>query len=220
MGNYRVAVQDFLNGSDIARYGAMAPTITLHENFGALKYGVGYNMEQDLTGDLRVFGRFGWDDGATESFAYTEVDQTVELGGDFAGARWHRSQDKFGLAVVSNAIKKDHQNYLQHGGLGFLLGDGNLTYGRENIVESYYTLHAWHGMFTRSTCSTSQIQATTAPAAPPGSDHCACTWIFKDRDQGLRRRIEFGRARLARSWKLAATFPKPAGVVCPSAGSV
>ena len=147
MGNYRVAVQNFLNGSDTARYGVTVPTITLHENFGALKYGFGYNTEQDLTENLRVFGRFGWDNGATESFAYTEVDQTVELGGDLAGGRWHRSQDKLGLAVVSNAIKRDHQNYLQHGGLGFLLGDGNLTYGRENIVESYYTLHAWHGVF-------------------------------------------------------------------------
>ena len=147
MGNYRVAVQDFLNGSDTARYGVTVPTITLHETFGALKYGLGFNTEQDLTQNLRVFGRFGWDNGATESFAYTEVDQTVELGGDLAGGQWHRSQDKFGFAVVSNAIKKDHQNYLQHGGLGFLLGDGNLTYGRENIVESYYTWHAWRGMF-------------------------------------------------------------------------
>jgi carbohydrate-selective porin OprB len=36
---------------------------------------------------------------------------------------------------------------LRLGGLGFLLGDGNLNYGRENIVESYYTWHAWKGMF-------------------------------------------------------------------------
>ncbi|HEX7730113.1 MAG TPA: carbohydrate porin, partial [Terracidiphilus sp.] len=74
-------------------------------------------------------------------------DQTVEAGGDWNGAQWRRPNDKFGLAVVSNAIKRDHQNYLRLGGLGFLLGDGNLRYGRENIVESYYTLHAWRGVF-------------------------------------------------------------------------
>ena len=51
------------------------------------------------------------------------------------------------MALVSNAIKRDHQNYLHFGGLGFLLGDGNLNYGRENIVESYYTWHAWRGLF-------------------------------------------------------------------------
>lgn len=147
MGNYRETVQDFLSGADTARYGVTVPTITLHEHFGALKYGVGYNVEQDVTDNLRVFGRFGWDDGATESFAYTEVDQTVEAGGDYRGTRWKRPDDKAGLAVVSNAIKKDHQNYLMRGGLGFLLGDGNLSYGRENIVEGYYNWHAWRGLY-------------------------------------------------------------------------
>ncbi len=147
MGTYREAVQDFLNGSDTARFGVAVPTIRLHEHFSALKYGFGYNAEQDVTANLRLFGRFGWNDGKTESFAYTEVDQTIEAGGDYAGARWHRPLDKIGLAIVSNAIKRDHQNYLKYGGLGFLLGDGNLNYGRENIIESYYTWRAWRGLF-------------------------------------------------------------------------
>ena len=56
-------------------------------------------------------------------------------------------EDKLGIAFVSNAIKRDHQNYLKYGGLGFLLGDGKLNYGRENIVESYYTWHVWRGMY-------------------------------------------------------------------------
>jgi hypothetical protein len=141
MGTYREAVQAFLAGID------KTPTITLHEHFSALKYGFGYNTEQELSPNLRVFGRFGWNEGQKESFAYTEVDQTVEAGADYAGARWRRPVDKIGLAVVSNAIKRDHQEYLKLGGLGFLLGDGNLNYGRENIVESYYTWHAWRGMF-------------------------------------------------------------------------
>jgi high affinity Mn2+ porin len=147
MGNYRVTVEDFLNGSDTARYGVTVPTITLHEKFNALKYGAEYNFWQGVTDNLRVFGRVGWNDGATESFAYTEDDQTVEAGGDYRGTRWHRPDDKVGLTFVSNAIKKDHQNYLMHGGLGFLLGDGNLSYGRENIVESYYNWHAWRGLY-------------------------------------------------------------------------
>jgi hypothetical protein len=144
MGTYREAVEAFLHGADKS---FPAPNIVLHEHYGALKYGFGYNTEQELTENLRVFGRFGWNEGQHESFAYTEVDQTVEIGGDYSGARWHRPADKFGLAAVSNAIKRDHQNYLRLGGLGFLLGDGNLNYGRENIVESYYTWHAWRGLF-------------------------------------------------------------------------
>ena len=147
MGTYREAVEDFLNGADTALYGVTVPTITLHEHFSALKYGLGYNTEQEVTENLRVFGRFGWNEGQHESFAYTEVDQTVALGGDYAGTHWHRPVDKVGLAVVSNAIKADHQEYLKLGGLGFLLGDGNLNYGRENIVEGYYNWHAWRGLF-------------------------------------------------------------------------
>ena len=141
MGSYREAVDAFLARID------KTPDITLHEHFGALKYGFGYNTEQEVTENLRVFGRFGWNEGQHESFAYTEVDQTVEAGADYAGTRWRRPVDKIGLAVVSNAIKRDHQNYLRLGGLGFLLGDGNLNYGRENIVESYYNWHAWRGLF-------------------------------------------------------------------------
>jgi high affinity Mn2+ porin len=147
MGTYREAVQDFLNGTDTAKYGVTVPTITLHEHFSALKYGFGYNSEQELTANLRVFGRFGWNEGQHESFAYTEVDQTVEAGADYFGSRWHRPIDKIGFVVVSNAIKADHQEYLKLGGLGFLLGDGNLNYGRENIVETYYNWHAWRGLF-------------------------------------------------------------------------
>lgn len=147
MGTYREAVQDFLNGSDTALYGVTVPTITLHEHLGALKYGFGYNTEQELTANLRAFGRFGWNEGQHESYAYTEVDQTVLAGGDYYGTRWHRPVDKVGLAFVSNAIKRDHQNYLHYGGLGFLLGDGNLNYGRENSFEAYYNWHAWRGMF-------------------------------------------------------------------------
>jgi hypothetical protein len=141
MGVYREAVRAYLAGIDAT------PNILAHKHFGALKYGFGYNTQQQITENLRAFGRFGWNEGQHESFAYTEVDQTVEAGGDYSMRRLGRKQDKVGLVVVSNAIKRDHQNYLRLGGLGFLLGDGRLKYGRENIVESYYTWHAWRGMF-------------------------------------------------------------------------
>jgi high affinity Mn2+ porin len=141
MGNYREAVRAFLDGTD------SIPQVTAHAHFRALKYGFGYNTEQALSGNLRLYARFGWNEGQQESFAYTEVEQTISGGLDYAGTRWNRPVDKIGLAIVSNAIKRDHQNYLRLGGRGFLLGDGNLNYGRENILESYYNLHAWRGLF-------------------------------------------------------------------------
>ena len=123
------------------------PDITDHPWHITGKYGFTLNLEQNLTQHLTAFARAGWDNGRTESFAYTEVDQTVAAGLGAAGSWWHRKQDRAGIAFVSNAIKKDHQNYLAAGGLGFLLGDGHLTYGRENILEAFYTLHFWRGIY-------------------------------------------------------------------------
>jgi hypothetical protein len=141
MGLYRDAVNAYLAGRDAT------PDITKHETYGAVKYGFGLNAEQELTDDLRVFGRFGWNEGQHESFCYTEVDQTFLFGGDFAGRRWGRSNDKVGLAFATNAIKRDHQEYLKLGGLGFLLGDGKLNYAREDILEAYYNAHTWRGVY-------------------------------------------------------------------------
>jgi high affinity Mn2+ porin len=145
MGIYRTAVQEFEDHT--APTPELIPEITNHPWHITRKYGFGFNFEQNLLPNLTAFARVGWDNGKTESFAYTEVDQTVAWGLGANGAWWHRKQDRAGIALVSNAIKKDHQNYLADGGLGFLLGDGALNYGRENIVESYYTVHAWRGIY-------------------------------------------------------------------------
>ena len=141
MGLYRDAVKAYLAGQD------PTPDIVAHRKFSSVKYGFALNAEQELTRDLRAFTRIGWNEGQHESFAYTEVDQTVSFGADYSGRGWSRPAAKFGVTFVSNAIKKDHQNYLAYGGLGFLLGDGKLTYGRENIVEGYYNFHAWRGLY-------------------------------------------------------------------------
>ena len=141
MGDYREAVNHYLQGL------TPRPEIISVEKFDTLKYGFGINVEQDVTPNLRLAGRFGWNEGQHESFAYTEDDQTFLFGADYAGSRWHRKFDKIGVAFVTNAIKKDHQNYLRLGGLGFLLGDGNLNYAREDILEAYYNVHAWRGLY-------------------------------------------------------------------------
>jgi high affinity Mn2+ porin len=141
MGIYRDAVAQFKEGL------VPAPDITNHPWHITRKYGFGVNLEQNLTRNVTAFARWGWDNGKTESFAYTEIDSTFDEGIGVNGAQWHRRQDRAGIAFVSNGIKKDHQIYLADGGNGFLLGDGKLNYGRENIVESYYTAHVWRGIY-------------------------------------------------------------------------
>lgn len=141
MGIYREAVAQFREGL------VSVPDITNHPWHITRKYGFGLNVEQNLTQYLTAFGRFGWDNGKTESFAYTEVDQTFAGGLGANGAWWRRRFDRAGVAFVTNAIAKDHQIYLADGGDGFLLGDGRLNYGREKIVETYYTAHVWRGFY-------------------------------------------------------------------------
>jgi hypothetical protein len=141
MGSYGEAIQAFRAGVD------PSPTIEAHRRQGRLKSGIGGNAEYSLNGGVRLFARAGWNDGRNESFAYTEVDNTVLLGGDVGGNRWHRTLDRIGIAVASNGLSGPHKEYLRLGGLGFLLGDGTLRYGRENILETYYTAHMWRGLF-------------------------------------------------------------------------
>jgi high affinity Mn2+ porin len=141
MGSYRQAIDNFRAGL------TPVPDITAHPLQTTIKYGFGANFEQPLNDWLGIFGRWGWNEGRHESFAYTEVDQSVDLGVGASGARWRRRFDRAGVAFASNGISRDHQQYLALGGLGFLLGDGRLNYGRENIVETYYTLHVWRGVY-------------------------------------------------------------------------
>ena len=142
MGDYHQQNIKFLKGLT-----PMAPDITDHPLQSTVKYGVGLNMEQEVADGLRLYGRFGWNEGQHESYAYTEIDQTFNFGGDYSGKAWGRANDKIGLTFVTNAIKRDHQAYLKLGGLGFILGDGHLNYAREDILEGYYNLHSWRGVY-------------------------------------------------------------------------
>jgi high affinity Mn2+ porin len=141
MGVYQQAINNFLAGL------TPEPEITNHPLQTTIKYGFSGNFEQPLNDWLGIFGRWGWNEGQHESYAYTEVDQTDQIGAAFKGTLWHRKWDRAGVVFVSNGISHDHAEYLALGGDGFLLGDGHLNYGRENIVETYYTLHAWRGIY-------------------------------------------------------------------------
>jgi high affinity Mn2+ porin len=140
MGSYREAIDSFLEGQD------SVPDIVAHRKQGRIKYGFGFNAEQELPNDIRVYSRLGWNEGHNESFAYTEVNTSVAVGGDVQGKTWRRPHDKVGIAWVTNGISGDHRRYLALGGEGFLLGDGRLTYGTEKIVEGYYTARLIRGV--------------------------------------------------------------------------
>ena len=69
-GDYAEAIrQAELSGS--------TPDITSTRRNGTLKYGFGLNLEQEVTKDIGIFSRLGWNDGKTESFAFTAIDRLI-----------------------------------------------------------------------------------------------------------------------------------------------
>lgn len=133
MGDYREALR-------VAAATGTVPDIAADDQPGRHKVGFGINAEQPLAdeGESGLFARFGWNDGRTESFAFTEVDRDLSLGGQLALGRWHRPQDRLAIAIVTEGLSAPHRDYLAAGGSGFLLGDGRLNYAPEQIVEAYY----------------------------------------------------------------------------------
>ncbi len=110
-------------------------------NYEGKKFGVGYSFEQELTNEIAVFNRAGWNDGKHATWAFTEIDQSFSLGISVKGNKWKRPEDVCGLATVINDISHDHKDFLKAGGDGFIIGDGRLNYGHETVIETYYNAH-------------------------------------------------------------------------------
>jgi high affinity Mn2+ porin len=103
------------------------------------KGGAGLNLEQQLTADLGVFARASLSQGNVEEVDFTDINQSASAGLSLAGARWGRPDDTVGLAAVVNRISHDGKLYLAAGGLGGIIGDGQLPHaGPEQILEAYY----------------------------------------------------------------------------------
>ncbi len=110
------------------------------KTFTGTKFGLGFSGNQELTNEIGLFTRAGWNDGKHASWAFTEIDQTVSAGLSVKGTKWNRKDDVCGIAGVINGISKDHRAFLAAGGNGFIMGDGALNYGTEKIIETYYNI--------------------------------------------------------------------------------
>jgi high affinity Mn2+ porin len=106
------------------------------------KYGYYLNFEQALTDDVGIFGRWSWNNGKTEITAFTDIDASLSFGTSIRGTSWGRPDDRIGLAGAINAISRDHRDFLAIGGLGILIGDGQINYRPEKILETFYAYNA------------------------------------------------------------------------------
>ena len=129
MGNYNQSIR--LNPAD--------PDITATRKYSNNKYGLGINAEQSLSKNFGAFLKASWNDGNNETWAFTEIDRTASIGAVAKGTKWKRENDEVGLAYVISGLSTPHKNYLKTGGKGFMLGDGALTYGPEQLAEFYYS---------------------------------------------------------------------------------
>ena len=144
----KLAVTGFLSRS---RMGSFADAIALAALTGGpadtaavrqyqSRGGVSLNLEQEITSELGFFARAGVANADIEPYEFTDVDRTAAAGFSLNGKQWGRPDDTVGIAGVVNGITKVHEQYLNDGGLGILIGDGMLPHpGPEQIIETYYS---------------------------------------------------------------------------------
>ena len=144
----KLKVTGFLSRGDAGDFSdaiALAQATGLPADINAVRSytsrpGISVNLEQQVTDTLGVFARAGWADGNIEPWDFTDVDRTISGGISLTGKSWGRPDDTIGVAGVVNGISSVHVAFLNAGGLGILIGDGQLTnYGLEKILEAYYS---------------------------------------------------------------------------------
>jgi hypothetical protein len=172
-GDYQEALKE-------AAQSGTQPDVTATRKVGTLKYGGGLNIEQEISSDLGVFARLGWNDGRTESFAFTAMDRLAEGGVSVTGTRWKRPFDTAAAELAVGGLSAVHAQYLAAGGLDFIIGDGRLRYGPEYVWESYYSARLVRGFFT-----TVDMQRIANPAY---NQDRGPVWVAS-----LRLHLEFGK---------------------------
>lgn len=148
----KVQLTPFLNRAHMGSYAealaqnADAPDVTATRRY-RIKYGFVASYEQELTADLGLLARYGWNDGRTETWAFTEIDRSGSVALLLKGTRWGRADDRLGVAAVVNGLSGPHRAYLAAGGVGFIVGDGRLNYAPEGIAEVFYNWRVRPGLF-------------------------------------------------------------------------
>jgi hypothetical protein len=133
----RIQAGSFADGLALGAATASPPDVGLVRR-DQTKTGWGLTLEAPLADDAGLFLRASRNSGNLETYAFTEIDRQLAMGGQFTGAAWSRPQDRWGVAYAVNGLSDPHRNYLATGGQGFFLGDGRLNYGSERVLETYY----------------------------------------------------------------------------------
>ena len=131
---------NFQDAANAANWLGMDPSLALAlDRKFRNRPGVSVNLEQQVNESVGFFARAGYTDGSVEPWDFADIDRTVQAGVSISGKDWGRPDDTLGFAGIVNGLANSHEAYFAAGGLGILIGDGNLpAYGLEKILESYY----------------------------------------------------------------------------------
>jgi carbohydrate-selective porin OprB len=122
------------------------PDITTVRQSATKSWGVGLNVEQAINDDIGVFGRFSWNPGTTETQTL-DISQSISGGVSIKGSYWSRPNDTLGIGFAVNGISSSQIEYLQQGGMTAFIGDGALSYGSEQIFETYYNAKIYKDLY-------------------------------------------------------------------------
>jgi high affinity Mn2+ porin len=140
MGDYSAALR-------LAEETGTTPNTALVRRY-ASRPGGALNFEQQIADDLGIFARASLNDGHEEAYEFTEINRSLAAGLALKGTRWDRPDDTVGFAGVLNGISNEARAYLAAGGIGILIGDGQLPqYGLEKILELYYKVTIVDGVY-------------------------------------------------------------------------
>jgi high affinity Mn2+ porin len=131
-----------------------------------IKFGLGINIEQAINADLGFFMRAMKTDGRTETYAFTEVDDSFSTGLLFNGAAWGRANDTLGISLMRNYLSDDRRKFLEAGGISYFIGDGALQYRPETIFEGFYSLGITKGVWLTADYQRIQNPAYNAARGP------------------------------------------------------
>jgi high affinity Mn2+ porin len=124
-----------------------------------LKYGFYANLEQQIAKDVGLFARASWNDGQNQILSFTDIDRSLSGGLSIKGSYWGRPNDTIGIGGAINGLSAANRDFLAAGGLGLLIGDGQLNYRPERVLETYYAYS-----LNKNVTLTADYQLITNPA--------------------------------------------------------
>jgi carbohydrate-selective porin OprB len=145
-----------------------------------INYGLGFSFDQQVTDDLTLFTRYGYQDQDANAF-----ESAASLGFNLNGRLWGRENDVFGLAYGIAILANDYEDVLKIYGrqigiserhpnkVDYILDDEN-----EEFYEAYYSISVNDSLFISP-----DIQHITNTF---GLDENDSAWIF-----GLRMQLLF-----------------------------